>query len=114
MVVVSMIIFSNLLSTINNIYESYPIAKNRPIRVFIQVLKTFIYTVVVIIVISIMVNKSPEHLIVGLGAFAAVLLLIFKDSILGFVAGVQLLANKMIRIGDWIVMPSNNANGVVL
>ena len=109
-----MLIFNTLLNTINKIYESYPIAKNRPITVFIQVLKIFVYSVVAVVVISIMVNKSPEHLIVGLGAFAAVLMLIFKDSILGFVAGVQLLANKMVRIGDWIVMPSNNANGEVL
>lgn len=68
----------------------------------------------VITVISILVNKSPEHLIVGLSAFAAVLLLIFKDSILGFVAGLQLTANKMLRIGDWIQMDKNNANGTVL
>lgn len=113
-VVVGMIILNALLNIINKIYESYPISKNRPITVFIQVFKIFIYSVVAIVVISILANKSPEHLIVGLGAFAAVLLLIFKDSILGFVAGVQLLANKMIRIGDWIVMPSNNANGEVL
>lgn len=114
MVVAAMLIFNTLLNTINKIYESYPIAKNRPITVFIQVLKIFVYSVVAVVIISIMVNKSPEHLIVGLGAFAAVLMLIFKDSILGFVAGVQLLANKMVRIGDWIVMPSNNANGEVL
>lgn len=113
-VIAAMIIFNALLNVINKIYESYPISKNRPITVFIQVLKTFIYSVVAVVVISIMVNKSPAHLIVGLGAFAAVLMLIFKDSILGFVAGVQLLANRMIRIGDWIVMPSNNANGEVL
>ena len=69
----------------------------------------FLYTVVVITVVSVLVNKSPEHLIVGLSAFAAVLLLIFKDSILGFVAGIQLTSNNMIRIGDWIQMDKNNA-----
>lgn len=114
LVIACMIIFVALLEIINRIYESYPIAKNRPITVFIQVLKVFIYTVVTITIISILVNKSPEHLLVGLGAFAAILLLVFKDSILGFVAGVQLIANRMVRIGDWIVMPSNNANGEVL
>ncbi len=109
-----MIIIVALLDTANKIYESYPIAKNRPIAVFIQIFKVFLYSVVIIVIVSILLNKSPEHLIVGLSAFAAVLLLIFKDSILGFVAGIQLSANKMIRIGDWIVMPSNNANGTVL
>lgn len=114
LVVVCVVILFALLEIINQIYDSYPMAKNRPITVFIQVFKVFVYTVVAILVISILVNKSPEHLLVGVGAFAAVLLLVFRDSILGFVAGVQLIANKMVRIGDWIVMPSNHANGTVL
>ncbi|WP_251619907.1 mechanosensitive ion channel family protein [Odoribacter lunatus] len=114
LVLVCMVILFSLLEIINRIYDSYPVAKNRPITVFIQVFKVFIYTVVSILIISILVNKSPEHLLVGVGAFAAVVLLVFRDSILGFVAGVQLIANKMVRIGDWIVMPNNHANGTVL
>lgn len=114
LVIATLFIITSLLNSINKIYESYPISKNRPITFFIQLIKVFLYTVVVITVISVLVNKSPEHLIVGLSAFAAVLLLIFKDSILGFVAGIQLTANRMIRIGDWIEMPKNNANGNVL
>lgn len=113
-IIATLFIFISLLNAVNKIYESYPMAKNRPIMVFIQVIKIFAYSVVVISTISVLLDKSPEHLMVGLGAFAAVLMLIFKDSILGFVAGVQLIANKMIRIGDWIVMPDNNANGEVL
>ncbi len=114
LVVVIVFIINSLLTAINQIYESYPISRNRPITFFIQLVKVFLYSVTVITVISILVNKSPEHLIVGLSAFAAVLLLIFKDSILGFVAGLQLTANKMLRIGDWIQMDKNNANGTVL
>ena len=114
LVLVVLLIITSLLTVVNEIYESYPISKNRPITFFIQLIKVFLYTVVVITIVSILVNKSPEHLIVGLSAFAAVLLLIFKDSLLGFVAGIQLTANKMIRIGDWIQMDKNNANGVVL
>ncbi len=114
LIIVLLFILVALLNAINRIYESYPISKNRPITFFIQLIKVFLYTVVVISVVSVLVNKSPEHLIVGLSAFAAVLLLIFKDSILGFVAGIQLTANKMIRIGDWIQMDKNNANGTVL
>lgn len=113
-VIAFMLIIVALLNSINKIYESYPVSRNRPITVFIQIFKIFFYSVVFIIVVSILLNKSPEHLIVGLGAFAAVLMLIFKDSILGFVAGVQLIANNMVRIGDWIVMPNNNANGSVM
>ncbi len=114
LVVVSLFILVALLNAINKIYESYPISKNRPITFFVQLVKVFLYSVTVITVISVLVNKSPEHLIVGLSAFAAVLLLIFKDSILGFVAGIQLTSNEMLRIGDWIEMPRNNANGTVL
>ena len=66
-----------------------------------------------IIIVSILINKSPTALLTGLGASAAVLMLIFKDSILGFVAGVQLSQNKMIQIGDWIQMPDGSANGTV-
>ena len=114
LIIVTLFIITSLLNAINKIYESYPVSKNRPITFFIQLIKVFLYTVVVITVVSVLVNKSPEHLIVGLSAFAAVLLLIFKDSILGFVAGIQLTSNNMIRIGDWIQMDKNNANGVVL
>lgn len=114
LIIVTLFIITSLLNAINKIYESYPVSKNRPITFFIQLIKVFLYTVVMITVVSVLVNKSPEHLIVGLSAFAAVLLLIFKDSILGFVAGIQLTSNNMIRIGDWIQMDKNNANGVVL
>lgn len=114
LVIMVLFIITSLLTVVNRIYESYPISKNRPITFFIQLIKVFLYTIVIITIVSILVNKSPEHLIVGLSAFAAVLLLIFKDSLLGFVAGIQLTANKMIRIGDWIQMDKNNANGVVL
>ena len=103
-----------VLDAINRIYDSYPIAKDRPIKVFVQVIKIFVISAIIITVISEFIGESPRNLLVGLGAFAAVLMLIFKDAILGFVAGVQLLANQMVRIGDWIVMPSNNANGTVL
>lgn len=113
-VVAIVLLVSAILNGINRIYNSYPVARNRPIKVFIQIIKIFMYCVVVIITISIIFNKDPEALLVGLSAFAAVLMLIFKDAILGFVAGVQLIANKMVNLGDWIVMPSAGADGEVL
>ena len=64
-------------------------------------------------IIAIIVNKSPASLFAGLGASAAILMLVFKDSILGFVAGIQLSANDMVRPGDWITLPSGAANGTV-
>lgn len=109
----TVLLISVILDGVNRIYDSYPVSRNRPIKVFIQVVKVFLYCVVIIVVISIIFEKDPESLLVGLSAFAAVLMLVFKDTILGFVAGVQLLANKMVNIGDWIVMPSANADGEV-
>jgi len=109
----TVLLISAILDGVNRIYDSYPVSRNRPIKVFIQVVKVFLYCVVIIVVISIIFEKDPESLLVGLSAFAAVLMLVFKDTILGFVAGVQLLANKMVNIGDWIVMPSANADGEV-
>lgn len=114
LVVVCLMIIVSLLDSVNRIYESYPVSKDRPLTFFIQLIKVFLYSVTVIVIVSILVNKSPMHLIVGLGAFAAVVLLIFKDSILGFVVGIQLTANNMIRIGDWIQMDKNHADGTVM
>lgn len=88
--------------------------KNRPMKGFIQVLQVLLFFVGGIVIIAIVVNKSPASLFAGLGASAAILMLVFKDSILGFVAGIQLSANDMVRPGDWITLPSGDANGVVL
>ncbi len=87
--------------------------RSRPMKGMVQIVQGIFLFFAIIIIFSIILDKSPVTLITGLGAFAAVLMLIFKDSILGFVAGVQLGQNDMVRIGDWIVMPNNMANGVV-
>lgn len=87
---------------------------DRPMKGFIQIFQVFFSFIAVIVVVSILINKSPFNLITGLGAFAAVLMLIFKDSILGFVAGVLLAQNDMIHIGDWIEMDSSGVNGTVM
>lgn len=87
--------------------------KNRPMKGFIQVLQVMLFFIGGIVMIAIIVNKSPASLFTGLGASAAILMLIFKDSILGFVAGIQLSANDMVRPGDWVELPSGDANGIV-
>ncbi len=86
---------------------------DRPIKGFIQITKFIVYIIAVIVIVSILTNKSPLYLIGGLGAFAAVLLLITKDSIMGFVGGFLLLENDMVRLGDWIEMQGTNINGTV-
>lgn len=87
--------------------------KNRPIKGFMQVLQVLLFFIGGIVIIAILIGKSPASLFAGLGASAAILMLVFKDTILGFVAGMQLSANDMLRPGDWITVPGSNANGIV-
>ena len=86
---------------------------DRPIKGFLQISRITVLLVAAIIIISILTNKSPVYLIGGLGAFAAVLMLIAKDSIMGFVGGFLLLENDMVRLGDWIEIPGTGINGNV-
>lgn len=97
-----------------DMYNLRPVSKNRPIKGFMQVLQVLVFFIGGIVIISILIGKSPATLLAGLGASAAILMLVFKDSILGFVAGIQLSANDMLRPGDWITVPGSNANGIVL
>jgi miniconductance mechanosensitive channel len=94
--------------------EDQEIAKRRPIKGYLQLVKVFLYIVGGILAVTEVVNVSPLGILSGLGAMSAVLLLIFKDSILGFVSSIQLSSNDMIRIGDWIEMPAYNADGAVI
>ena len=96
-----------------DIYNHREVSKNRSIKGFVQVLQVLAFFIGGIVIIAILVNKSPATLFAGLGASAAILILVFKDTILGFVAGIQLSANDMLRPGDWITVPGSNANGIV-
>jgi miniconductance mechanosensitive channel len=89
-------------------------SKSRPIKGYLQIVRIIVYTIIGIIFISLLINKSPITLLAGMGAISAVLMLIFKDSILGFVGGIQLAANDMLHKGDWITMPKYGADGTVL
>ena len=113
-IILSLLLAINgVLLMILDAYSEKAKAKNHPMKGFIQVLQVLLFFVGGIIMIAILVNKSPASLFAGLGASAAVLMLVFKDSILGFVAGIQLSANDMVRLGDWVTIPSSNANGIV-
>lgn len=102
-----------ILSFLWNHYDSHRNDKNHPLRGVLNVAQGIVWIIIVIVTISSLLGKSPTVLLTGLGAFAAALMLVFKDSILGFVAGVQLSQNDMLRVGDWIVVPSTIANGIV-
>ncbi|MGB3796758.1 MAG: mechanosensitive ion channel domain-containing protein [Alteraurantiacibacter sp.] len=102
------------LDYVNEIYTRQPQAKNKPIKGYIQVFKIVIYCAAAILAIAALIEQSPLLLLSGLGAMAAVLLLVFKDTILSLVASVQLSSNDMLRVGDWIEMPSMDADGDVI
>lgn len=88
--------------------------KDKPIESFAQLIKIFLYFIGAIIIISLFVGKTPTNILAGLGAASAILLLIFKDTILGLVASVQVSSNDMVRIGDWITMPKFGVDGDVI
>ena len=96
-----------------DMYNMRQVNKNRPIKGFMQVLQVLLFFIGGIVIIAILIGKSPASLFAGLGASAAILMLVFKDTILGFVVGIQLSANDMLRPGDWITVPGSNANGIV-
>lgn len=103
-----------VLDLINDLYSQRPKAKARPIKGYLEVVKIVIYAIAVILVIAALIERSPLLLLSGLGALAAVLMLVFKDTILSLVASVQLNSNDMLRVGDWIEMPQLNADGDVV
>lgn len=113
MLIVMIMIGDSMLLAFLDFYSTTDKNRSRPLQGLVQGLQVILYFVGGIIMVAVLIDKSPAVLLTGLGASAAVLMLVFKDSILGFVAGVQLSQNDMIRLGDWIQMPDGSANGNV-
>ena len=103
-----------LLNALVQIYNTYEVSKHKPIKNYVQTAKIIIYCLGGVVVIAIGMGRSPTLLLSGIGAMTAVLLLVFKDTILSLVAGIQLSYDGMIRIGDWITMPKYDADGDVV
>ncbi|MFO7886888.1 MAG: mechanosensitive ion channel [Eubacteriales bacterium] len=112
--VIIVLVFDSILNALNDIYKTYDVSKEKPIKSYLQVLKIVIFSFMSIIIISNIIDKSPMLILSGLGVMSAVLMLIFKDAILGLVAGIQLATNEMLQIGDWIEMPQHGADGDVI
>jgi miniconductance mechanosensitive channel len=113
-VIIFVKVSSGVLKASNDIYLTTPYAATRSIKGYIQLVMILVYFIAGIFIIAIVFDKSPLVLLGGLSAIAAVLLLIFKDTILGLVASIQLSANKMLKPGDWIEVPKHGANGTVV
>lgn len=107
-------VFAALLNVVQDIFEENEISKRISIRGFVQAIKIAVLLLSLILVISQIAGKSPLVFISGLGAFTAILMLVFKDSILGFVAGVQLTTMDLVRKGDWVEIPKHAADGDVI
>lgn len=105
---------ANALTLTNTLYERRPKAHLKPIKGYIQVINIVIYSLATILIIATLIDRSPLILLSGLGAMAAVLMLIFQDTLLSLVASVQITSNDIVRVGDWIEMPALSADGDVI
>jgi miniconductance mechanosensitive channel len=114
MIVVGFFVINSFLNALTDIYHNFAVSHDRPIKGYVQVAKIIIFIFVGIAAIATIMNRSPWLLLSGFGAMTAILILVFKDSILGLVASVQLSGNDMVRIGDWIEMPKYGADGEVI
>jgi miniconductance mechanosensitive channel len=113
-VLIIVLVVDSLLSTLNDYYDRFDFSKDHPIKGLVQIIKIIIYLFGALFAIATLFHRDLNSLLISLGTLSAVLMLIFRDPILGFVGGLQLTFNKMIRIGDWISMPQFHADGTVL
>jgi len=114
LIITAAFVISALLNTVAIQYRFFQIAKQRPIKSYVQVAKIILGILTAVFVGSVILNRSPVYLLTGLGTMTAIIMLVFKDSLLGFVSSIQLAANDMVRIGDWIEMPTFGADGDVI
>lgn len=113
-IIVWMMVIGSLFNALHDIYLTLDISKDKPIKGYVQLVKIIVYVIGGILVVSYLFEKDPTKLLVGLGTSAAILTLVFKDTILGLVASIQASANNMVKPGDWIEMPGRGADGTVL
>ena len=112
--VVALRFITVFLAAVYHVYSEKEQFRDKPLKGLLQTAQVVCFLVGIIVIISVLIDKSPAVLLTGLGASAAVLMLVFKDSIMGFVSGIQLTANHMLKVGDWIIMPKYEANGTVI
>ncbi len=113
-ITVSLLFINSLLNLGVELFHRNNKFKDKPLKGFVQIVQVILFSVGIILLISILINESPSTIFTGIGASAAILMLVFKDTILGFVAGIQLSANDMLRVDDWISMPKYGADGTVI
>jgi miniconductance mechanosensitive channel len=113
-IVIVLLVINSVINAFHDIFNLMPFAKNRSIKGYVQMVKTIVFFVGALMVLSILVKKDMSSLFAGITAFAAVLMFVFKDAILGLVAGIQISSNDILRVGDYIEMPNRNADGTII
>jgi miniconductance mechanosensitive channel len=113
MVIAGTVVLSSFIEAWHKIYNTLPISQHRHIKGYVQLVKIFVYLIALLVVVSVVFKKDILTLLAGLGAMAAVLILVFKDTLLGLVGSIQLSANDMLKIGDWITIPGRLVDGLV-
>ncbi len=108
-----MFLGTSVVKTAYNVWDTFDKLRDKPIKGLLQVVNLLIYVITTIVIISILLDRSPFHLLAGLGASAAVVSLIFKDTLVNFISGIQLSAHDMLRPGDWITVSKHGINGTV-
>lgn len=109
-----LMLFYAFLNAVGAIYDSYDVSRTRPIKIYLQITKIITGLFAGIMALSVLLDKTPLYFLTGMGAAMAILMLVFKDTILGFVGGVQVTANNLVQVGDWIEMPKYGADGDVV
>ncbi len=102
------------LSALLDIYNTYPISRKRPLKGYVQIVKIFLYICGMVLVVCTLLDQSPWGFLSGIGALTAFILFVFKDTILSFIASLQIVANDLVRVGDWIEAPQYGADGDVM
>jgi miniconductance mechanosensitive channel len=113
MLVIGMIVIISFIESWHIIYQKLPIAKHRSIKGYVQLVKILIVLITVLIIISVVFKKEVSTLLAGLGVMTSVLILVFKDTLVGVISSIQLSSNKMLKVGDWITIPKREVDGIV-
>jgi miniconductance mechanosensitive channel len=113
MVIIGTVVINSFIEAWHEIYKTLPLAKHRHIKGYVQLVKLFVVVFSILVIISVVFSKNISTLFYGLGAMAAVLILVFKDTLLGLVASIQLSADRMLKVGDWISIPRRDVDGIV-
>jgi miniconductance mechanosensitive channel len=112
-VIIGTVVVTAFIDAWHEIYRTLPISQHRHIKGYVQIIKIFVFLIALLIVVSVIFRTDISRIVTGLGAMAAVLILVFKDTLLGLVASIQLSVNKMLKIGDWISIPGRQVDGRV-